>query len=77
MSLSQQDKGQQQPSVAEEHVIKHLQGFFVDGVHRVSLDAGLPLALPRFVGEQITFHITETQKKKNRASGVSPGTDSS
>lgn len=47
----------------------HLQSLVVDGVHRVPLDAGLPFALARFVGEQITFDVTETNRKASGGDG--------
>lgn len=48
----------------------HLQGLVVNGVHRVPLDAGLPLALARFVGEQITFDVAKTNRKASGGNGV-------
>lgn len=44
----------------------HLQRLVVHRVDRVPLNAGLPLALTRFVGEKITFDVAETQKHKGR-----------
>lgn len=49
---------------------RHLQSFVVDGVDRVPLDAGLPLALACFVGEQVTFDVTENKQECVRRDGV-------
>lgn len=52
VSLNQQDKVNSCGTVREVPVINHhLQGFFVDRADCVSLDAGLPFALARFVRE--------------------------
>lgn len=49
----------------------HLQSLVVDGVDRVPLDAGLPFALARFVGQQIAFDIAgkQTYVRRNPAPG--------
>lgn len=53
--------------LSEAAAVKHhLQRLVVHGIDRVPLDAGLPLALTRFVGEKITFDIAGTQKHKGR-----------
>lgn len=48
---------------------RHLQSFVVDGVDRVPLHAGLPLALACFVGEQVTFDVTENKEERVRQDG--------
>lgn len=72
VSLSQQDKVDSCGARREIAVINHhLQCFVEDGVDCVSLNAGLPFALTRFFGEQITFDITETQKQKDMSNSFS------
>lgn len=49
----------------------HLQSLVVDGIDRVPLDACLPFALARIVGQQITFDVAgkQTHVRWNPAAG--------